>query len=287
MRPNPSPFAIGVLLLVLGAVSVQAGAALGASVIPATGVAGIVVVRYLVQAAVHVPLAWKGLASARLPDWRWGMLVAVPLIVMNTAIYLAFEQMGVGLSVTIELLGPILLAVVTARSWPGWVGACLAAIGMVLVTGPTGSATPLGVFWATLAAASWAAYLVAARVAGARLSGLTPTAMASLLGLVVLLPTVAYLGVPGELSWPVLLTGLAAGVASSAVPYAFDIVALRRVPMNVASTMMSVNPVMAVLFGWLILDERLGLAELAGLGVICVANVLVVRAASRQKAARY
>ncbi|SDL11914.1 inner membrane transporter RhtA [Tessaracoccus oleiagri] len=281
---RPSPFTVGVLLLVVGAVSVQLGAAIGTSVIPAIGVLGIVLARYLVQAAVHVPVAWRQLRRTSASDWRWGLLVAVPLLSMNGSIYMAFSHIGVGLSVTIELLGPIALAAVTARTWPGWVGAGLALVGMVLVTGPTGSATGPGVVWAVVAAVSWALYLVAVRVAGQRLPGLVPSAMASLIGLAVLVPSNLLFNADARLTWTVFALAFTAGLLSSALPYAFDMIALRRLPMNVASTMMSLNPVMAVMWGAIILGERLGLSESVGLVIIATANVLVVRAAARARA---
>ena len=280
---RPSPFAFGVLLLLAGALSGQLGAALGTSVIPAIGVLGIVLMRYIVQACVHVPLSWRQLRATGWRQWRWGLLVAAPLLTMNTSIYMAFSHIGVGLSVTIELVGPIALAAITARTWPGWTGAGLALVGMVLVTGPTGSANAAGVFWAVVAATSWALYLTAARVAGQRLPGLTPSAMASLIGLAILIPANLAFNTATGLNGTVLVVALLAGLLSSALPYAFDMVALRRLPMNVASTLMSVHPVMAVMWGAIILGERLGPAELAGLVVITVANVLVVRAAARAR----
>ncbi|NLE98718.1 MAG: EamA family transporter [Propionibacterium sp.] len=271
------------LLLLAGALSGQLGAALGTSVIPAIGVLGIVLMRYVVQACVHVPLSWRQLRATGWRQWRWGLLVAAPLLTMNTSIYMAFSHIGVGLSVTIELVGPIALAAITARTWPGWTGAGLALVGMVLVTGPTGSANAAGVFWAVVAATSWALYLTAARVAGQRLPGLTPSAMASLIGLAILIPANLAFNTATGLNGTVLVVALLAGLLSSALPYAFDMVALRRLPMNVASTLMSVHPVMAVMWGAIILGERLGPAELAGLVVITVANVLVVRAAARAR----
>lgn len=287
-RPTPgvsvAPVLKGVVLLVLGAISVQLGAALGTSVIPAIGVLGIVLARYLVMASVHVPASLQHLRKATIKDWRWGLLLAVPMLAMNTSIYMAFSHIGVGLSVTIELLGPITLAVISARSWPGWIAAFMALIGMLLVTGPTGSATPIGAAWAVLAAASWALYLVAARVAGQHLPGLTPSAMAGVIGLTILIPATLLFNEAPTISPKIIGVALLAGLLSSAIPYAFDVIALRLVPMNVASTMMSLNPVFAVLWGAMILNESFGWAEALGLVIVCAANVLVVHAAAKARA---
>lgn len=282
--PAPlSPFAVGVVLLILGATSVQLGAAIGTSVIPAIGVLGIVMARYVVQTAVHVPLAWRHLRETPRRRWWWGVLVAIPLLSMNTSIYMAFSHIGVGLSVTIELVGPIVLAAATARSWPGWTGAAFALIGVVLVGGPTGSANMAGVLWALVAAASWALYLMTVRVASLRLPGLVPSAIAAVVGLSVLVPLNIAFNTAGGLTWTVALLAFLAGLLSSAIPYAFDVLAMRRLPMHVASMLVSLNPVMAVMWGALILGERLGPAEAVGLVIISLANVLVVRAEARAR----
>ena len=180
-------------------------------------------------------------------------------------------------------MGPITLAVLTARSRPGWMAAGLAAVGMVLVTDPTGDVNVPGVLWSLAAAASWAFYLLATRKAGQQLEGLTPSAMASVIGLSVLIPLNLLFTRPADLNPTVLLLAVLAGVLSSAIPYACDLLALRRVSMNVASTMMSINPVTASMWGAIILGERFGALEIAGLTIICVANVLVVRAARRPR----
>lgn len=283
---GPSPITSGVVLLVVAAVSVQLGAALGTSVLPALGVLGIVFARYLVMAAVHIPLAWKHLRVLPARQWLWGLVSGVPLLSMNLSIYMAFSHIGVGLSVTIELLGPIMLAVVTARSWPGWLSAALAFAGMVLVTGPTGSANLPGVLWALVAAVSWACYLAGVKAAGSRLPGLAPSAIASMMGLCVLTPVNLAFTDPSAITWQVLGIAALAGVLSSALPYAFDVLAMRRLPIHVASTMMSVNPLTATLWGAVILGERLGPAELVGLAVISAANVIVVHAARRPRRMR-
>lgn len=57
-RPNLSPFTAGVLLLIFGALSVQLGASIGTSIIPAVGVLGVVFARYTLQACVHT--RWRG-----------------------------------------------------------------------------------------------------------------------------------------------------------------------------------------------------------------------------------
>lgn len=273
----------GIALILLAAAVLQFGASLATAVMPVFGLAALVLVRYTMMAASHTALSVR--LVPRITDRRqlwWGVLLAVPLLAMNVSIYLAFARIGVGMAVSIEMLGPILLGAISSPHRRGWAYAALGLVGMLLLTGPTLSTDALGIAFAAIAGLSWAFYLLANRAAGRRLPGLVPSAMASLTGLVVLIPIALVLGTAQPLTWPVLLIGLAAGVLSSALPYALDVLAMRRVPMHVASTLQSSHPIAAVLFGAIVLGERLTPVELVGVALICTATTLVVRSARRQ-----
>ncbi len=115
-----SPRVQGVLFLVLGAVAVQCGASIATALMAPLGLLIVLYFRYIVMGVSHVVLSARHVRALRFADLTWGFLVAIPLLVMNTTIYLAFARIGVGLSVTIELAGPIVLAIVTSRSRWGW-----------------------------------------------------------------------------------------------------------------------------------------------------------------------
>ncbi|MDO5644955.1 MAG: EamA family transporter [Dermabacter sp.] len=284
--PRISPATTGILLLVFGALSIQLGASLATSIMPILGLWWALLFRYGVMAIMHSALSIRHVRSVPARSLWWGVVVALPLLGMNIAIYAAFARIGVGLSVTIELIGPILLAIITARSRWGWLLSLITFGGMVLVTGPTFASDPVGIGLALLAALLWALYLVAARKAGEKLPGLLPLAIASLVGLAVLIPLTIATSRHVEWTWQVVVIGLIAGLLSSAIPYAADLLALRRLPMNVASNLMSLHPASAVLWGAIILGERLGPLEIAGLVVISLANILVVNLSLRKPARR-
>lgn len=273
--------AIGVALVIVGALSIQFGASVATSLMPVLGLWFVLLCRYAVMGLMHVTLSLRHVQKVPRRDLRWGLVVALPLLGMNTAIYFAFSHIGVGLAVTIELLGPLALAIATSTLRFGWAYSLLALVGLVLAAGPTTGGDPVGVLWALLAAALWAAYLVAAKAVGKRLPGLVPLAVSSLVGLAVLIPINAALTDFSHLTLPLLMIGVGAGLLSSALPYATDLLALRRLPMSVAANLMSLHPVAASIFGALVLGERFTAREVAGLVIICAANSLVVSAAAR------
>lgn len=76
----------------------------------------------------------------------------------------------------------------------------------------------------------------------------------------------------------VLLIGLAVALMSSALPYALELAALRRLAAETFSILVSMAPAAAALVGWLILGQELGTAELAGMALVILASVAAVRA---------
>lgn len=141
----------------------------------------------------------------------------------------------------------------------------LAAAGVYVLVLPGHSSDLHGVSLSLLAAACWATYIVTNTVAGRRLPA---PAVGSGLAALLYLPMLIMLGLDGRLlGWP-LLVAAAAGVLSSAVPYAADLTALRLVPQRFFGVFMSVNPVLAALAGLLLLGQVLEIHEWIGIAIV-------------------
>ena len=71
------------------------------------------------------------------------------------------------------------------------------------------------------------------------------------------------------------------GVAmlSSAIPYSLELEALRRLPAHVFGVLMSLEPGMAALAGFVVLGEVLGLREVVAIGLVVAASAGAARAA--------
>lgn len=141
---------------------------------------------------------------------------------------------------------------------------------------------------ALIAAVAWASYILLNRTLGRRLPGLQGTSAASLLSAVAWTPIALAWFATHTPTAGALAAAIACGVLSSVVPYAADLLALRRVPTQVFGTFQSINPVLAALAGWLLLHEMLAANEWLGIGLIVLANVVVsarVRPATRSRSA--
>jgi inner membrane transporter RhtA len=80
-----------------------------------------------------------------------------------------------------------------------------------------------------------------------------------------------------------LLVGFGVAMLSSAIPYSFELEALRKLPARLFGVLMSLEPAVATLIGFLILGERLGLRALAAVALVTVAAVGASRLGGRER----
>lgn len=272
----------GINVLIAGASSQQFGAAVGASLFPVLGPVGVIAVRQLVMAAVHLPLGRPPLRKLSRSQWGLGIALGVVMGMMNLTLYLSIERIGLGLAVTLEFVGPLALALIASRRAINAVCALAAGAGVFVLAGPQTSNDLTGIVLGLAAAACWAGYILVNRAAGASLPGLQASAIAAAVSALIFVPVAAFVVDFDAVTPAVLGFGVLAGVLSSALPYAADIFVLRRMPAGQYALMVSVNPVLAALAGFILLAELLTMLELAAVVLITFANVVAVVARQRE-----
>ncbi|WP_449283498.1 EamA family transporter [Leucobacter sp.] len=275
----------GIAMTLATAASNQTGAALGALAFPAIGPVGVVAVRQLVTALVLTPLVRPRFRGLRRSQWLPVLGLALVFGVMNLALYAAIERIGLGLAVTLEFLGPLAVAIAGSRRARDIGCVALAAAGVLLLTAPGPSTDVPGIALGLVAAGAWASYILLNRSIGQRLPGLQGTALAGAVTAGLWLPIAAAWFLIHPPTLPALLLASACGILASALPYAIDLQALRRIPAALFGTLTSVNPVFAALIGWLVLQQALGAVQWAGIGLIVAGNAVVSMRGRRDTAA--
>ena len=187
---------------------------------------------------------------------------------MNWAIYQSFARIPLGIAVTIEFIGPLGLAVFFSRRARDLAWVALAALGVGLLGLERADLDLVGVLFALLAGAAWAAYILLTVQTGRRWQGLDGLAMASVIATLLLTPVMVVGGGDGLLDLHILLIGAAVGLLSSVIPYGCEMVALRTMPASVLSILMSIEPAAAALVGMLVVSEFL--TGIQWLAVACV-----------------
>ena len=125
-----------------------------------------------------------------------------------------------------------------------------------------------------MAGACWAAYIILSKRTGAAFSQLDGLAIA----MVVACLAVAPFGLGSAPLWTseILLKGLGIAVLSSVLPYSFELFALRRMSSRVFGILLSLEPALAALAGFLVLDQRLTGLQLLGIALVVGASALVM-----------
>lgn len=277
------PAAIGLVLL--GIASVQLGAGAAKSLFDEVSPIAVVWLRLVTSTVILVLWARPSLRGRSTADWWTVVGFGVCLGTMNWAIYESFSRIPIGVAVTIEFIGPLAVATLGIRRLRdlAWIG--LAAGGVVLLGAERADFDLLGVSLALLAGAAWAGYLVLSAGTGRRWEGIDGLALASLVAMALVTPAALASGGVGDLDLRLLAIGAAVGVLSSVVPYASELVALRRLHVSTVGVMMSLEPAAAALAGLAVLGEQLDALQWLAIGCVVVASVGATRAAETRAVA--
>lgn len=262
-------------LLLLGSItSVQIGAALATQLFHLVGPSGTVLLR-IGFAAIILVVMQRGL-PLRAPRAAYvpAILFGVTLACMNFVFYSSLTRIPLGIAVTVEFVGPLGVAVAGSRRVMDFLWVGLAAIGIILFAPWTGAQIdPLGVLLALVAGGFWACYILLSARVGRDFPGQSGLALAMCVGTICILP-VGILNAGTALLNPLtLLAGSAVALLSSALPYALEIEALRRLPTHIFGIMMSAEPAIAALAGFLLLHEGLNGRDLLALALVTCATL--------------
>jgi inner membrane transporter RhtA len=269
------------VLILLGIVSVQVGAALAKGLFARFPPDTLVMIR-LMTSAVVLGVAYRSSLRAlrRSHSWRdigVAALFGLTLAGMNTCFYQALDRLPLGIVVTIEFLGPLGVSIVASRRRLDAVWALLALGGVALLARGGGDVTLIGVGFAMLAATGWAAYILLSEATGRRFTGSSGLAVASIVGAAVMLPAGAGEGGAALLSWKPLLAAIGVSLLASVIPYTLELEALRRVSTRIFGILMSLEPAVGALAGLVFLGELLQWREWLAIAFVITACVGATR----------
>ena len=181
------------------------------------------------------------------------------------------DLVDLGTAVTIEFLGPLSIALATSRRILDFACAVAAGVGVFLLAGSTADLDVVGVVLACVAGASWAAYILVARTVAARFKGVEGLSIASVVALAIIAPAALVVVDYSLIDWRVLGLLVATGILCSAIPYSLDSLILRRITPRLYSIITSTAPVIAAVFGWIILGQGLSLLQQFAILLVCLA----------------
>ncbi|MBE8724815.1 EamA family transporter [Flavobacterium hungaricum] len=255
--------------VLLAIISVQCGAAIAKTLFPALGAAATASMRIGISAVILLLAYRPNLKQITADQWKIVIPYGLSLGAMNLVFYFAIERIPIGLAVTLEFIGPLLVAIFGSKRLVDYCWVLLAALGIVLIAPWNNTKVDsLGVLFALAAGGFWAAYIIL----GGKISKIMEDGKAVSTGMlfagILILPFGFLSSGFSNLTPTFFGMGVALALLSSAIPFTLEMKALGQLPPRTFSILMSLEPAAASICAFIFLQEKLSLYEI--LAVICV-----------------
>lgn len=255
--------------VLLSIISVQCGAAIAKTLFPAIGAAGTASIRIGISAIILLLAYRPNLKQITTSQWKIVVPYGLALGAMNLIFYLAIERIPIGLAVTLEFIGPLLVAIIGSKRLIDYCWVLLAAMGIILIAPWSNDRIDLlGVIFALLAGALWAAYIVLGGKISKIMNGGQAVSTGMLFAAILILPFGLLENGLANLTPKFLGMGVALALLSSAIPFTLEMKALGQLPPRTFSILMSLEPAAAAVCAFIFLQESLSFYEI--LAVVCV-----------------
>lgn len=276
LKPNlalPPP----TILVLVSIASTQLGSAFAKTIIQELGASTTVLLRVGLGAIALLLLQRPQLKGYTRANYLLLILFGLDMAAMNLSFYGAIDRIPLGIAVTLEFAGPLGVACANSRQFLDLLWIFLAGVGIFLLAPVTGSSLdPWGVTLALLAGFFWGAYILLSASVGKvfrEINGLGLMTAALAVGTLGLLPGSILSGGLTRLEPKYLLAGLGVAILSSAIPYTFELEALKKLPIRVFGVLMSLEPAIATILGLIILQEKLESRAVVAVVLVTLASV--------------
>lgn len=263
--------------------SIQFGASVAKGLFTDLGPAGTTALRVFFAAllllAIANPIKNKSIFKNIIADRAQLGLIAIyglSLGLMNIFFYFSIQKIPLGLAVTLEFTGPLAVSVLYSRKWRDilWVILAAAGIGILFYHSGEAKIDYFGMFLALVAAFFWGLYIIFGKKAvRSGHASLIVSSLGMCFAAVLALPLGLYLNTTQVINPNYWLAGLGVAVLSSALPYSLELKAMQKIPEKTFGILMSFEPVVATLVGFIFLHETLDLIQFTAMALVIAACV--------------
>ena len=275
----PNSQLTAVLFMVLSMVAYQISASFAKQLFEVLDPLTVVTLRLCFAAILIVLMfrSWK--IIKRLPYLRWKdlLLYSGSVCLMNVLFYASLGKLPQGIAVGLEFLGPLTLALLSIKQRSDYLWVLLAIIGVALMV-PWQDATAhnfsyLGAAFALGAGICWAIYIYYGQKVVRQNIGMHALSIAIVLSALVMLPISAVHHPEALLKTEYWGKALLIALLATAIPYALDLMALKRLSKLSYGTLSSLSPALAAIAGFFLLKEQISLWQCIALVCIMLASI--------------
>ena len=261
------------VLVLAGVSSVQLGAAVAKSLFDHVTPTGVVAMRLFFGSLVLGLLFHPRIRRRPRSELRLALAFGLTLVSMNLCFFQALDRIPLGIAVTLEFIGPLGVALFGSRRSADLLWVVLAAVGIALLApGVGGGLDGVGVAFALAAGVLWAVYILLGVRVGKAFAGPTGLSLAMAVGACIAVPLGVASAGSDLLDPAILAAGFGVALLSSAVPWSLELEALRRLPTHVFGVLMSIEPAVGALVGFVVLGERLGARTISAIVLVVIAS---------------
>jgi inner membrane transporter RhtA len=262
--------------------SVQTGAGASSFLFGRFGAAGTAWLRLAWAAALLWSFARPRLRGRDPREVRSALLLGAVSGLLTLLYFEAVVRLPLGTATALEFLGPLGVAVAGLRRRVDILWPLAAAAGVIALTRPWSGAVNLaGVCFALGAAIGWAGYIALTKRVGSQFTGLGGLAVSMLAAACVTAPFANISGVVRHADARSLALSLGAAILLPVLPYSAEMIALRSLSTAAFGTLMSLEPAIGTLVGFLLLAQRPTWPQALGVVLVTLAGVGAVRSEAR------
>lgn len=283
----PKSQLLAVLFMVLSMISYQISASFAKQLFTVLDPLSVTILR-LCFAAVIVCImfrSWSILKQLSFLKWRDLLCYSAALGLMNVLFYASLGKLPQGIAVGLEFIGPLGLALLSIKQRSDYIWVLLAILGVALMV-PWGQAqgdnfSIIGAIYALGAGLCWAGYIFFGQRVAHQNIGMHALTIAIALSAISLLPIGLYNNAPALFETQYWGKALAIAILATAIPYALDLQALKRLNKLSYGTLLSLSPALAALAGLFLLGEKIGFLQWIALSCVMLASVGVALRSSK------
>ena len=270
---QPGGTLVGTLLCLASIVCVQFGSALSAPVMHELGPVATTWLRLAFAALVLMLAIRPRISGYSRRQWLSALQLGLAISAMTLAFYAAIGRIPLGLTVAIEFLGPLSVAAFGLRRGFALVWPLLAVAGVFLLSriGEGHFDEPLGLGFAAFAGIGWGAYIILTKRIGTAFAGLEGLAM-SIIAAAILTTPFGLVALDGAPAPHILLATGGLAFLTPLLPYAFELIALRRLSTAAFGVLMSLEPALGAFAGFIVLQQPMTPLQLLGTACVIAAS---------------
>lgn len=221
--------------------------------------------------------SWKILKRLSYLKWQDLLCYSTALCCMNVLFYLSLEKLPQGIAVGLEFIGPLGLALLSIQRRSDSIWVLCAIFGIILMVpwqqAQQGGFSILGATYALAAGFCWAFYIYFGQKVVHQNIGMHALTIAITLSALSLLPIGLYQNTPALFATQYWGYALIIAILATAIPYALDLQALKRLTKFSYGTLSSLSPALAALTGFFVLGEKISTWQWIALLCIIIASI--------------